>query len=57
MFFSPVDVKIVALRNGLYVFFVARKDYLFSASRNVKNRYGARSAALHLRAMMVVKTG
>lgn len=56
MFFSPVDVKIVALRNGLYVFFW-RGKIIFSASRNVRNRYGARPAAVHLRAMMVVKTG
>lgn len=27
MFFSPVDVKIVALRNGLYVFFGEERLY------------------------------
>lgn len=29
MFFSPVDVKIVALRNGLYVFFFGEERLYF----------------------------
>ena len=36
MFFSPVDVKIVALRNGLYVFFFGEERLYFQLQEMLK---------------------